>query len=251
MTSLKERLATGTRQIGVFLKTPAPHLVELSAAAGCDFVAPDMEHAPLDLSHVDAMVGFAGRSGIPVLPRVPGKDPALIGRLLDLGAQGILVPHVSTADQAQALVAATRFDGGRGFSPSPRAGDYGAMGAARYKARQADHVLTALQIEDRAGLDNADAIAAVPGVDALFVGPADLSLSLGVGLPSEALDHAIARILAAGQTAGRACGIFVADGAAAARRLEQGFAWAIVGSDQSLLTAALRRERTAARPDVT
>lgn len=243
MAHFRQRLAEGEQLAGVFLKTPAPHQVEISALAGCDFVAPDMEHAPLDLGDIDLMLGFAGRSGIPVLPRIPSHEPSMIGRILDAGAAGVIAPHVSSAEAARAIVAGARLEhGARGFSPSPRAGAYGCLGAAGFLETQVAQTIVALQIEDRAGLENAAAIAAVPGVDALFVGPADLSLSLGVAMDAPELDEAIAQILARGQAAGRACGIFVPNGAAAARRAADGFTWFIIGSDQSHYQSALRAE---------
>lgn len=235
------------RLAGVFLKTPAPHMVEMSALAGCDFVSPDMEHAPLDLPQIDLMLGFAGRSGIPVLPRLPSHDPATIGRLLDAGAAGVLAPHVGSVESANAIVTAARLERGtRGFSPSPRAGAYGTLGAAAYMAAQVADTVVALQIEDRGGLDAVEAIAAVPGVDALFIGPADLSLSLGIAMDAPEIVDAILRIRVAANAAGIACGIFVADGRAAARRAGEGFTWFIIGSDQSHFQSSLRAELTRA-----
>ena len=243
MPSLRQRLGSGTRLAGVFLKTPAPHLVELSALAGCDFVSPDMEHAPLELPQIDLMAGFAGRSGLALLPRLPSHDAATIGRLLDLGAAGILAPHVGSVASAEAIVAAARLERGmRGFSPSPRAGDYGALGVAGHLETQTRETVIALQIEDRDGLEAAEDIAAVSGVDALFVGPVDLAHSLGVPADAPALEAAIARILSAARAASLACGIFVPDGATAARRAKEGFTWFIIGSDQSHYQTQLRAE---------
>lgn len=248
MPNLRQRLTSLERLTGVFLKTPAPHLVELSALAGCDFVSPDMEHAPLDVPQVDLMMGFAGRSGVPLLPRLPSHDAATIGRLLDLGAAGVLAPHVSSADSAKAIVAAARLElGARGFSPSPRAGNYGALGVAGHLETQTRETVVALQIEDSEGLAAVAQIAAVPGVDALFVGPVDLARSLGVAADAPELNSATAHILAVGQAAGLACGIFVPDGAGAVRRAAEGFTWFIVGSDQSHYQTRLRAELERAR----
>lgn len=243
VASLRQKLRANDRLNGVFLKTPSPHMVELSAFAGSDFVVPDMEHAPLNLSHIDMMVGFAGRSGIPVLPRVPSHDPSLIGRLLDVGATGVLVPRVSSVDQAKAIIAAARFaQGERGFSPSPRAGGYGRFGADKNLKSQTETPVVALQIEDRLGVEAVADIAALNGVDALFVGPVDLSMSLGVAMESPALEQAIQDVRMEGQKRGLACGIFVPSGAVAAKRAAQGFTWFIIGSDQSHYQAALQRE---------
>ena len=227
----------------MFLKTPSPHNVELSALAGCDFASPDMEHAPLGLAELDMMAGFAGRAGLPLLPRLPSHDPATIGHLLDLGTAGILAPHVATPAQAERIVCAARIEcGARDVSPSPRAGAYGSLGMLGYLKRQRDEVIVATQIEDRAGLDAVDEIAAVDGIDALFVGPVDLALSLGVEGGAPEIDTALARIAEASKAAELSCGIFAPDGRVAARHAGQGFTWFIVGSDQSHYQARLREE---------
>lgn len=246
--SFRERLKAGERLSGAFLKTPAPHLVEICAAGDCDFVAPDMEHAPLELGTLDLMIGFAGRPGLPVLPRLPSHDPSLVGRLLDAGAAGVLAPHVSSPAQAEAIVAASRFfSGKRGFSPSPRAGGYGTSGTTPHLKRSEAQTIVAVQIEDARAVEAIAEIAAVPGLDALFVGPADLSMSMKVAPDAPELASAIAKTVTVGKAAGLACGIFSPTASAAAKWAQAGYSWFIIGSDQSHLSVALRAEMAAMR----
>ena len=171
-------LALGTHVGGI----PDPQIVEIIGLAGFDAAFIDMEHTTLDLHDVQACVMAAERVGITPIVRTPGFDPAFILRLLDMGVQGIQVPHVSDPEMARAAVAAVRYppDGDRGMAAGGRAADYGKIPLLDHMASSNREILLACMIEDMAAVECIEEIAAVDGVDLLAVGPSDLSRSLGV-----------------------------------------------------------------------
>lgn len=234
------------RLVGTFVKTSSPHVVEVLGLAGLDFLVLDAEHAPYGRGEADVMLLAARAAGIPALVRVADHCAAGVSSVLDMGAVGIVAPHVDTAEQAAQLVASARFTGGqRGFSPSPRFGGYGTRSRAEVLAL-GDASQVVCQIESVEGLGNVESVARVPGVSALFVGRADLSISLGVDSARHpqvmaAVDRIYAAASAAGLPVVMACDSAseIADFAALGTH---GF---VVGSDQSLLrraAAALRTE---------
>ena len=239
---VRGRLARGAPLVGTFVKTPAPQIVELLGAAGLDFVAIDAEHAPFGLAELDGMAIAARAAGIAMLVRVPGSDAGFIGGCLDLGAAGVIVPHVRSAAAAADVAAAVRYAGGRrSFSPSTRAAGYGTRGDG-HAARADAEVSLWCQIEDADALAELDAIAAVPGVDCLFLGPADLALSLGLSSPADpAMAAPSAAIAAACRRHGRTAGTFVPGPDDVAKAVAAGFGAVICGSDQSALLLAGRR----------
>ncbi len=234
--SLRSRIRNGELLVGSFIKTPAPHIVEILGLAGLDFAIVDQEHAPISIAQMD-ILALAGRAvGLPLLSRRWGNATDWIAPLLDLGLDGVMVPHVMDAVHAAAVCDAVRFSRGkRGLSPSPRAGNYGGYGIAEYRAHCDAQSVVMAQIEDHAALDRLDEIAQEPDVDVLFVGPADLSQSMGVSFPSAELDAAIKRVIDAGKKAGVAVGLFVGNAADVARWHELGVSVFVCGSDQALL----------------
>lgn len=190
-------LALGTHVGGI----ADPQIVEIIGLAGFDAAFIDMEHTTFDLHDVQDCVMAAERAGITSLVRTPGFDPAFILRLLDLGAQGIQVPHVSDPETAREAVAAVRYppEGERGMAAGSRAADFGRIPLVEHMAQSNREILLACMIEDMAAVERIEEIAAVPGVDLLAVGPSDLSRSLGVsGHPDHPrLIAAIDRIRAA------------------------------------------------------
>ena len=154
----------------------------MSASLGFDFLLIDTEHTTMSLETVENMVRAADAADgeAPTVVRVPWNDPVRIKRVLDIGVDGVMVPMVESADEARELVSATRYppEGKRGIAAG-RAADYG-LHFEEYVRNADGSILTVVQIETETGLANVDEIAAVDGVDALFVGPADLSGSLGV-----------------------------------------------------------------------
>jgi 2-keto-3-deoxy-L-rhamnonate aldolase RhmA len=171
-------LALGTHTGGI----ADPQVVEIIGHAGFDAAFIDMEHTSFDLPTVQLMVMAAERVGITSLVRTPGFDPAFILRLLDMGVQGIQVPHVSDPETAREAVKAVRYppQGDRGMAAGSRAADFGKTPLLEHMAKSNREVLLACMIEDMAAVERIDEIAAVEGVDLLAVGPSDLSRSLGV-----------------------------------------------------------------------
>jgi 4-hydroxy-2-oxoheptanedioate aldolase len=180
--ALKKRLLSGGRAIGCWTVLGSPPVVELLSYAGFDYLLLDQEHGFGDpttlMSSLQAMAATPNCTGI---VRVPSNDPNYLKRVLDAGAEGVMVPNVETAEDARNIVAACRYPpkGRRGSAlGSARASDYG-INAPRYKETAADELLIVCQIESPKAVDNIPAIAAVEGVDVLFIGPHDLSGSVG------------------------------------------------------------------------
>jgi len=233
----------GSVVIGTFIKTASHQIPEIAGAAGLDFAIIDAEHAPFDMAILDRMV-LAGRSaGLPCLVRVPELAPGRIGQVLDLGAAGIVVPHVATTEAAMRALAAAKYAGGqRGFSPSTRAGGYGTVDPVAYRAAADEENSVWCQIEDEAALENLDAIAAINPVDCLFIGRADLAMSLGVDSQRDPKVVAAVKATAeAGRRHGRRVGIFISDTAEIPDLLPLGITIFVCGSDQSFILAQGRR----------
>ena len=244
----RTRIRAGDLLVGTFIKTPSPQNVEILGHAGLDFAVVDQEHAPTGLGQMDMMALAAKAVGLPLLSRRWGGARDWIAPLLDLGLTGVMVPHVMDAEDAERVCDAVRFSRRkRGLSPSPRAGNYGGMSIPEYReASDAGNVVMA-QIEDESALDHLDAIASVDGVDLLFVGPADLSQSMGVAFPSAELDAAIERIVAAGRRKGISVGLFVGDAGQIAAWRDRGVSVFVCGSDQALLRKSAAQLRAQAR----
>jgi 4-hydroxy-2-oxoheptanedioate aldolase len=171
-------LALGTHVGGI----ADPQIVEIIGLAGFDAAFIDMEHTSYDLHDAQLAVMAAERVGITPIVRTPGFDPAFILRLLDMGVQGIQVPHVSCVETAREAVQAVRYPplGERGMAAGSRAADYGKIPLVEHMTQSNREILLACMIEDMAAVESIDEIASVDGVDLLAVGPSDLSRSLGV-----------------------------------------------------------------------
>lgn len=238
----RQRLIAREPLVGTFIKTPTVHPVEIAAVAGFDFVVVDQEHAPFNRETVDNLVLAGHAAGIAVLVRVPGNEARDILPVLDCGARGVLVPHVDSAARASAVVAESRYRGGRrGFSNSSRAGGYGSLGFHQHvEAGDASCAVVAM-VEDVAALEVLPAIMAVPGLDAVFIGRGDLSIALDAGTPAApAVVDATTRISAAARQAGRAICAHVdrADSPDVAWLKSLGVSAFVVASDQGLLKRA-------------
>jgi 4-hydroxy-2-oxoheptanedioate aldolase len=244
---LKRAFREGRAQIGLWSQLTSPIAAEILARSGFDFLVVDTEHAPNDLPQVLAQLqAMAGGTASPVV-RVAWNDAVLFKRLLDVGAQTLLVPFVENEDEARRAVAATRYPpaGIRGIAVATRASRYGRV--TGYLARAHEELCVLVQIETRAALAKLESIAAIEGVDGLFIGPSDLSADLGhigdAGHPDvrAAIDGAIRRIRATGKVAG----ILAPVEADARHYLEMGCLFVAVGSDVGLL--ARQSEALAAR----
>jgi 2-keto-3-deoxy-L-rhamnonate aldolase RhmA len=240
----------GAPALGTWVKIPAMEIMELVALAGFDFAVIDLEHAPIGLESAYRLIGAAQWRGVVPIVRVPGVDGGLVQRVLDAGAEGIMVPHVDTVEQARAAVAATRFPplGGRGVGATSRAGLWGALPRDEYLRHGQRDVVLIAQIESATGVRNAGAIAAVEGVDALLVGTADLSVSEG----KAESDPAIGALVAEAVRNGRAAGVPVGNAggatvAAVRAAVDAGFTFTMLSNDASLFGAAARGAVQAAR----
>lgn len=236
--------------LGTWIKLPAVETMELVAIAGFDFVVLDLEHSPLTLESAFRLVGTALHTGVSPLVRVPNLDAGIAQRMLDAGAEGIVVPHVDTVEQAHAAVAATRFPplGSRGVGATSRAGQWGALPRDEYLRFGQEEVVLVAQIESAVGVANAGAIAAVDGVDALFVGAADLAVGERLADSDPALTDLIASVVSQAKAAGVPVGNSGAATAEAVRAaVDAGFAFTMLSNDASLFGAAARAAVTAAR----
>lgn len=180
--SFRRRIHAGEVILGTFVAIPNCEVVEIIGGAGFDFVVLDGEHGPMALNPLEEMVRSTETSNLASLIRVPDNRPVQIASALDRGATGVQIPHISSSEAAQAAVWAAKFtpEGGRGLNPFVRAGDYFTIPTAEFCARSNDAVVVALQVEGQEGVRNLDGIIEIPGFDIVFVGPFDLSQSLGV-----------------------------------------------------------------------
>ncbi|MDR0808161.1 MAG: 2-dehydro-3-deoxyglucarate aldolase [Gemmobacter sp.] len=234
---LKRALDEGRAAIGLWCSLASALTTEVVAGAGADWLLIDGEHSPNDLRSIMAQLQVAAAFPCEAVVRVPSDDPNLIKQVMDVGGRSLMVPNIRSADQARAVVAAMTYAPGgmRGFSVGHRANAFGRI--KEYHANARAGQLLAVQIECEMGVANAAAIAAVPGVDVLFVGPGDLSTNMGaMGNPSAPhVQAAIAGVLHAARAAGKAAGILAPQQVDAERYLAVGFAMVAVGSDLGLL----------------
>ena len=208
--TFRDRLRAGNLLAGTWIKTPHPHVVEVLSLSALDVLVLDAEHAPFDRANLDAciMATRAGRK--PVLVRPASSAHEQILNALDCGADGVIVPHVRSAEEARAVVRACHYGpGGRGFAGSTRAAGYTTLGMAKHRDA-ARGVTVIAQIEDVEAVEAIDDIAAVEGIDALFIGRADLTIAYGAATPDDTeVVAAVERVCAAGKAAGRTVGMFL------------------------------------------
>ncbi|MBN3759161.1 HpcH/HpaI aldolase/citrate lyase family protein [Paraburkholderia sp. Tr-20389] len=243
----KRALLAGRQQIGLWSSLASHVSVEILAGSGFDWLLLDMEHSPNELPMVHSQLqACAGTAAHPIV-RPPWNDMVTIKRLLDSGAQTLLIPYVETEDEARDAVSFTRYppEGVRGYASGARASGFGRI--KDYPQLCASELCVLVQIESRLGLQNLERIAAVEGVDGIFIGPGDLAAALGhvgnIGHPDvqATVDDTIRRIVATGKPAG----ILTGDEALARHYVELGCLFTAVGSDIGLL--ARNAEQLAAR----
>lgn len=177
----KARVQAGETLYGMFIMLPSPSVVEMVGYAGFDYVILDAEHGAVGTEMLENQLRAAEAAGIPALVRICGQTPAEVLHVLDAGANGIVVPHVLDANQAADLVKSSHYPprGRRGIATTARAGRHGMITLAEHLQNAASEILVIPQIEDAEAVARASDIASVDGVDGVFVGPADLSLSMG------------------------------------------------------------------------
>ena len=244
---LRELLDSGKVAVGTQARFGSPAIVELLGAAGFDWVLIDTEHAPQTEVTVQAQLQAIDCTGATPVVRPLRNDPDLIRSYLDMGAMGIVVPFVNTAEEARMGARACRYppDGTRGWGPA-RAAKYG-LEAQEYTDAINDTVAFIPIIETAAAVDNIDEIMAVDGVDACTVGPADLSISLGVPFEfdSAPMQEAVQKVLAACERANKVPGVGVwgsyLDPASVTAHVEAGFRLILLGGDEPFLAGTCRQ----------
>ena len=239
----KKRAREGGLAIGTMCNAASPLIGEWLGHSGYDFVVVDLQHGENNLDSVQVMLQALSSTPATPVVRVPANIPMYIQRVLDLGAYGIIVPLVNTREEAEGVVASVRYAprGARSFGPVR-----GAMyGGPDYFSKSADELLTLVMIETAQGLANAREIVAVDGVDGVFVGPADLNISLGHSPEAPAIaqqtEAAIVQILAATRDAGKIAGVHAFSLDDARRRAEQGFRYMTVLADTRMIRAEATR----------
>jgi len=233
----KRALRAGKPQIGLWSSLSSNYTVEVIAGAGFDWILLDSEHSPADLENLLTQLQAAAPYPTHAVVRVPWNDMVTIKRTLDVGAQSLLIPYVSSAEEARSAVSYTRYPpaGVRGVAGTTRATRFGRV--KDYAKRAHEEICVLVQVETQGALDNIESICAVDGVDGVFIGPADLHASLGyAGEIANAkvmplIDAAIRRI----RKCGKAPGILTPNEADARRWLECGALFVAVGSDVGLL----------------
>jgi len=243
---IRERLRAGECLVGCFVMEPSLAVCEVLGFAGFDVLVADGEHSPLAPADVRTVIAGADLAGRPALVRVAANETTAIQFALDAGAAGVIVPRVDSAAQAAAAVAASRYppQGRRGTGPG-RATVFGQDRAAAVEDALA-HTLVAVQIESAAAVDALDEILAVDGLDMAFVGPNDLSHSLGRP-PQDVLRATIDDVLARARARGLLTGILAPTAELAARYRAAGATLILTGTDLGMLGSAARQASAAAR----
>lgn len=239
----KARLLGREKQIGFWLSLASEAVTEIAAQSGFDWLLIDMEHSPNELPDVLAQLRVLTRSRVHAVVRPPSNDAVVIKRLLDIGAQTLLIPFVNSAEEASRAVTATRYAprGARGFSGCTRANRYGR--ALNYAEEAEREICLLVQVETTTAISHLEEIASVPGVDGVFIGAADLSAELGypgkVGHPAvwDMVIGACRRL----RTVAKPAGILLSQAEDIAVALQSGFEFVAVGSDARLFVSACER----------
>ncbi|MBX0296880.1 HpcH/HpaI aldolase family protein [Haloarcula nitratireducens] len=243
MTHIKDAIENRDHPFGTWTSIGHPAVAEGLAQLDLDFLLVDMEHTTMSLETVEGMARAvdAASGETDAVVRVPWNDPVRLKRVIDIGIAGVMVPMIDNAEEARELVRSLRYppDGIRGIAGS-RATGYG-RNFEQYVDNANGSILTIAQIETEEGLENAEEIARVDGIDALFVGPADLSAALGMFAEwdTEEFADAVESVVRAGEEAGTPVGTLTVDTGAIEARIDQGFDFLIAGKDISLLMGSV------------
>lgn len=248
---VKRALAAGEAQVGTWLSAGDVFLTRLLARVGFPWLTVDIEHSPIDWSQASLLFGAIADAGCVPIARVPRGDHDHIKRVLDAGAMGIIVPMVNTVEEARLAIAAAKYPpvGNRSIGGALHALNFGAT-TADYFAQANDEILVILQTESPQGVENADEIYSLPGVDAIFVGPNDLTCQMrqadGTDPDPAAFEAMLNRILEAGQRNGVPVGLHTPSPEVARRRIEQGWQFVAIGSEVKMLVEKATEWATAA-----
>ena len=242
MNTIRRRWSAGEPAFGAWCTIPSSLAAEIMGQLGFDWVCVDLQHGLAGLESAAPMLQAITAAGPVPLVRVPANEPWLIMRALDLGASGVVIPLVGTAEEAARAAAACRYppDGVRSWGPVRTSPALGGDSGERN-----ERVLCLVMVETRDGVENLDAICAVPGVDGVYVGPRDLALSHGLS-PGPELDGLIEHIAATCRLHGVPPGIHARSGESARAYAEAGFLFASVATDRELLARVSRAELAAA-----
>ncbi len=247
--NLREKIISGRMVVGTWISVPDVAVIEILAQAGFDYLLLDGEHAPINPSQLVPLALAAERRGCPIVYRVQTNSADLIKAALDVGVDGLMVPMVETAEEAAAVVVAAKYPpaGRRGMGPW-RASNY-YRDFQSYIASANERTAIIVQIESGGAVERAAEIAAVPGIDALFVGPADLAGSLGlpVGTTDPRMIDALKRVVAAGRKAGCCVGIDAVSNERLETYAEMGYRLFTFGADAGYLNDGARATAEFAR----
>jgi len=251
---VKKILASGSPSFGSWLSLGDLYATRVMARCGFDWLTLDMEHSAIDWSQATMIFGaIADAGGVP-LARVPTGSHALIKRVLDAGAWGIVVPMVNTVEQAKVAIAAAKYPpvGNRSLGGGMHAINFGATAGEYYRGAN-DEILVVLQTESPTGIANAEEIYSLPGVDAIFVGPVDLRANMtqpdGTEATDEEFESALQQIVDVGKKTGTPTGMHVMDAAAALHRSEQGMQFIAIGSELRMMTTGAQQIVRTVRPE--
>lgn len=244
MNRIERAVSEGRPAIGLWQALANAYTAEICAGAGFDWLLFDGEHAPNTVQTLLAQAQAVAAYDVEAVARLPVGDPVIIKQYLDIGFKSLLIPMVESAEQATALVAATRFPplGVRGVASSTsRASRFSAV--QEYLAHAHESIRVFVQIESACALENVDAIASVEGVSGLFLGPGDLSASLGhLGDPRCAqVQDAIAKALQQTRAADKIAGVYALDADDAKQKIAAGFQMVSIGADTGLLSNGARK----------
>ncbi len=244
ITEFRAKMRAAVPMAGTFVKTASYEIVEVLAKSGLDFICLDAEHAPFDRARLDACLGMARALDFPTLVRVADGSPREILQALDMGAVGIVVPHVDSEHKAAEIARAARFGhGGRGYAGSTRWAGFATRAMPEVLAQSQSETVVIAQIEEPEGVEAAEAIAAVQGIDGVFIGPADLSVGYGKSSQdSPELMSALERVGHAAQVAGKTYMTFVPNVEKAQEWRRFGLTMFFIGSEHSWMLAKAKEQ---------
>ncbi len=251
---VKEKLHRGEPTIGTWLSLGDLYATRVLARLGFDWLTLDLEHGAIDWSQAAMIFATIADAGCVPLVRVPDGSHTMIKRVLDAGAWGIVVPMVDTVEQAQVAIAAAKYPpvGNRSVGGGMHAMNFGAT-AGDYYLQASDEILVVLQTESPRGVENAEAIYALPGCDAIFIGPNDLRFQMrkpdGTFPTAEEHESMVQRVIAAGKKVGCPTGMHAFDAAGVRLRIEQGMQFLALGSDLLMMTQKAQELIAEIRPN--
>lgn len=241
----KQKMLSGECIFGAFANGLSPEMIEIMGLAGFDFITIDSEHSSSSVELNRTLIMAGESRSVTMFTRVTNKEPSTILRNLDVGAQGILVPQVNSREEAESIVRSSKYfpEGLRGVA-TPRAADYGmTSNINEYMANANENLLIAAQCESVTSVEHLDEIASVPGIDVIFIGPFDLSQSMGIPgkVNGEEVGKVIEKVLACTKANGKHAGIYTGSIAMAKKYRDMGFRYIIVGTDIKYFSTACRQ----------